>query len=147
MNDEMRISFSAISENEGFARTAVSAFISKADPAVDELADIRTAVSEAVTNVVVHAYHRTPGTVYLTVRIDSKRMVYIKIADKGCGINDIEKAMTPLYTTAPDEERSGLGFAVMESFMDNVCVKSSPGKGTVVCMRKKLSDDDYVEVK
>lgn len=139
VNDEIKISFPAVSENEGFARTAVSSFIAKLDPCVDELADIRTAVSEAVTNAIVHAYRETEGYVYITVRIMKGRIVCIQVKDKGCGIEDIEKAMTPLYTTAQNEERSGLGFAVMESFMDTVSVKSKVHTGTCVFMKKKLS--------
>lgn len=140
VSDHMKISFPARAENERFARTAAASFISKANPRVDELADIRTAVSEAVTNAVVHAYRDTEGMILMTVKITEKREVIIHIRDKGCGIEDIEKAMTPLYTTAENEERSGLGFSVMESFMDRVYVKSSPGKGTSVCLRKKLQE-------
>lgn len=139
VSDQIKLSFPAKPENEGFARTAAAAFISKADPGVDELADIRTAVSEAVTNAVVHAYRHSEGLIYMTVRLTSEREVIIHIRDKGCGIEDIEKAMTPLYTTARNEERSGLGFSVMESFMDRISVRSSAEKGTCVCMRKKLS--------
>lgn len=145
VSDHMKISFPARAENEGFARTAAASFISKANPRVDELADIRTAVSEAVTNAVVHAYRDTEGMILMTVKITDKREVIIHIRDKGCGIEDIEKAMTPLYTTAENEERSGLGFSVMESFMDRVCVKSSPGKGTSVCLRKKLQEEADAE--
>ena len=139
VSDHIKISFPARAENEGFARTAAAAFISKADPRVDELADIRTAVSEAVTNAVVHAYRETDGLISMTIKLTEYREVIIHIRDKGCGIEDTEKAMTPLYTTAENEERSGLGFSVMESFMDKVSVKSEAGKGTCVCMRKKLS--------
>lgn len=140
VSDHIKISFPAIPENESFARTAVAAFIAKADPAVDELADIRTAVSEAVTNAVVHAYRgKDDGMIFLTVRLTEEREVIIHIRDKGCGIEDIEKAMTPLFTTAQNDERSGLGFSVMESFMDRITVKSSVQKGTCVCLVKKLS--------
>jgi stage II sporulation protein AB (anti-sigma F factor) len=139
VKDEIKLQFPALSENEAFARTAVSAFITKLDPRVDELADIRTAVSEAVTNAVVHAYREEPGQVYMTVRILKDRVVSIHIKDKGCGIEDIEKARTPLFTTAQNEERSGLGFAVMESFMDTLSVRSTAGAGTSICMKKKLA--------
>lgn len=140
VSDHIKIIFPAKPENEAFARTAAAAFIAKADPAVDELADIRTAVSEAVTNAVVHAYRSVnDGMISMTVRITAEREVVIHIRDKGCGIEDIEKAMTPLFTTAQNEERSGLGFSVMESFMDSISVKSSRDKGTCVCMRKKLA--------
>ena len=142
VKDEIKISFPASSENECFARTAVSAFISRLDPHIDELADIRTAVSEAVTNAVVHAYRERSGMVYITVKIIRDRTVCIHIRDKGCGI---EQAMTPLFTTAHNEERSGLGFAVMESFMDSLSVRSKKGKGTCVCMKKKLQEKEITD--
>lgn len=145
VKDEIKISFPASSENECFARTAVSAFISRLDPHIDELADIRTAVSEAVTNAVVHAYRERSGMVYITVKIIRDRTVCIHIRDKGCGIEDIEQAMTPLFTTAHNEERSGLGFAVMESFMDSLSVRSKKGKGTCVCMKKKLQEKEITD--
>ena len=125
--------------NEGTARAVVSSFLVQLDPTVEELSDIRTAVSEAVTNAVVHGYRGTKGSIELTVRALPEREVYIRIKDKGCGINDVKQAMEPLFTTAPEEERSGLGFSVMESFMDKLTVKSKVGKGTTVTMRKRLS--------
>ena len=135
--NEMNISFLSKSENEGFARTAVSAFFALCDPSVEDIADIRTAVSEAVTNCIVHAYRGTTGIIEITAKILEGNEFYIRIKDKGCGIPDIEKAMEPLYTSAPLEERAGLGFAVMESFTDVLTVKSEPDKGTVITMRKK----------
>ena len=129
----------SLSVNESAARAVVSSFLIQADPTVEELSDIRTAVSEAVTNAVVHAYRGTTGNIELTVKLLRGREIYIKIRDKGCGIPDIEQAMTPLFTTAPEEERSGLGFSVMQSFMDKLSVKSSKGKGTTVIMRKRLA--------
>ena len=132
VSDHIKISFPARAENEGFARTAAAAFISKADPRVDELADIRTAVSEAVTNAVVHAYRETDGLISMTIKLTEYREVIIHIRDKGCGIEDIKKAMEPLFTTKPELERSGLGFAVMESCCDKVKVSSKVGKGTTV---------------
>ncbi len=129
----------SLSVNESAARAVVSSFLIQADPTVEELSDIRTAVSEAVTNAVVHAYRGTAGNIELTVKLLRGREIYIKIRDKGCGIPDIEQAMTPLFTTAPEEERSGLGFSVMQSFMDKLSVKSSKGKGTTVIMRKRLA--------
>ena len=129
----------SLSVNESTARAGVSSFLIQADPTGEELSDIRTAVSEAVTNSVVHAYRNTKGTIELTVRLLHEREIYIRIKDRGCGITDIEKAMEPLFTTAPEEERSGLGFSVMQSFMDKLKVKSTPGKGTTVTMRKRLS--------
>lgn len=140
--NEMKISFRSRSENEGFARASVCAFAALLDPKVDEIADIRTAVSEAVTNCIVHAYRDTEGIIEITARILSGNEIYIRIKDKGCGIADIEQAKEPFYTTAPCEERAGLGFAVMESFMDKLSVKSVVGRGTVVTMRKKLGESD-----
>lgn len=129
----------SLSVNESAARAVVSSFLIQADPTVEELSDIRTAVSEAVTNSVVHAYRGTTGDIELTVKLLRGREIYIKIRDKGCGISDLEQAMTPLFTTAPEEERSGLGFSVMQSFMDKLSVKSSEGRGTTVIMRKRLA--------
>ena len=138
MLNEMTITFESRSSNEAFARSAVAAFIAQLDPTVGELNDIRTAVSEAVTNCVVHAYKDTIGKITINVRLTDNNIAVIKIKDKGCGIENIEKAMEPLYTTAPEEERAGLGFAVMQSFSDNVRVRSTPGKGTAVTLTKKL---------
>lgn len=140
--NEMKISFISKSENEGFARTAVSAFAALCDPCVEDIADIRTAVSEAVTNCIVHAYRGTQGIVEITARILTGNELYIRIKDKGCGIADVKQAMEPLYTSAPFEERAGLGFAVMESFMDSLSVRSEVGRGTVVTMRKKIGGKD-----
>ncbi|MBP3747514.1 MAG: anti-sigma F factor [Ruminococcus sp.] len=137
--NSIRFTMPSLSVNESAARAVVSSFLIQADPTVEELSDIRTAVSEAVTNAVVHAYRGTAGNIELTVKLLRGREIYIKIRDKGCGIPDIEQAMTPLFTTAPEEERSGLGFSVMQSFMDKLSVKSSKGKGTTVIMRKRLS--------
>ena len=141
--NEMELSFESRSSNEGFARSAVSAFIAQLDPAISELNDIRTAVSEAVTNCVVHAYKNTIGKINVQVKIYPNSEVIIKIRDKGCGIEDIRKAMEPLYTTAPSDDRAGLGFAVMQSFTDNVSVRSSVGKGTTVTLKKRLSQRIY----
>ena len=137
--NELKICFPSRSVNEGFSRVAVSAFAAQLDPPVDELSDVKTAVSEAVTNCIVHGYRNTVGTIEITMRILEGNKLYIKIRDKGCGIEDIEKAMEPLYTTAPEEERAGLGFAVMESFMDKLTVRSRLGTGTTVIMQKKFS--------
>lgn len=136
--NEMKLSFPSYSENERFSRIAVSGFLTQLDPQIDELSEIKTAVSEGVTNCIVHAYRDTVGEISLQVRIFDKGRVYIKIRDKGCGIDDVEKAMEPLFTTAPEEERAGLGFAVMESFMDKIKVRSQKGKGTTVVMEKTL---------
>ncbi|MCI8361051.1 MAG: anti-sigma F factor [Clostridiales bacterium] len=126
------------SANEGFARVAVSSFIAQLDPTIEELSDIKTAVSEAVTNCIVHAYRQTLGKIYITVSIYEQRKIRIVIRDTGCGIEDVKQAMEPLFTTAGGE-RAGLGFAVMESFMDKLQVRSKPGKGTVVTLQKQLS--------
>lgn len=138
--NEIRFKMPSLSVNEAAARAVVSSFLIQADPTVEELSDIRTAVSEAVTNAVVHGYRHRKGDIELTVRLLPKREVYIRIRDKGCGIADIEQAMQPLFTTAPEEERSGLGFSVMKSFMDKLTVRSTPEKGTTVTMRKRLSE-------
>ncbi len=137
--NQTKIQFPSYSVNEGFARAAAAAFAAQCDPTVQEIGEIKTAVSEAVTNAIVHGYRNAVGMVELTLRRYTDNTMYIAIKDKGSGIADIKQAMTPLFTTAPDEERSGLGFSVMESFMDKLRVKSSEGKGTTVIMEKKLS--------
>lgn len=141
--NKMKIVFPGYSENERFSRAAVSSFVSQLDPLVDELSDIKTAVSEGVTNAIVHAYPDTIGEVQLEVKIVEGRRVIIKIKDKGCGIEDIEKAMEPMFTTSPDEERAGLGFAVMQSFMDSVRLRSRVGKGTVLTLEKSLREKEH----
>ena len=136
--NEMKLSFPSRSANEGFARAAVAAFVAQLDPAVDELADIRTAVSEAVTNCIVHAYPDSIGEVFLNVRLFPNGRVVIRIRDKGCGISDVGQAMEPLFTTG-GEERSGLGFSVMESFTDKLKVSSKKDTGTVVTLEKYIA--------
>ena len=140
--NEMKLSFPSKSCNEAFARSAVAAFIMNLDPTVGELSDLKTAVSEAVTNCIVHGYRRQSGTIYISGKITGSGKVTVKIRDKGCGIADVAQAMQPLFTTAADEERAGLGFAVMQSFCDKVRVKSAPGKGTTVTLEKQIADDD-----
>ena len=135
--NEMKLSFPSCSANEAFARTAVAAFAAQLDPTVDELTDLKTAVSEAVTNCIVHAYRDILGTVYITVRIFENGLITVKIRDRGCGIADIPQAMEPLFTTG-GEERAGLGFAVMQSFCHRVAVSSRPGRGTTVTLYKKI---------
>lgn len=135
----VKLSFYARSVNEGFARGALAAFIAQADPTVPELADVKTAVSEAVTNCVVHAYPNGMGLVYLTVALYDDNLVRITVVDKGVGISNIDRAMQPMFTTGNAEERAGLGFAVMQSFMDKVKVTSREGKGTRVVMTKRLA--------
>ena len=126
------------SANESFARVAVASFVSQLDPTLEELSDIKTAVSEAVTNSIVHAYKNEIGYVYISAEIYENRSVKIRIRDTGCGIEDVTAALQPLFTTVGGE-RSGLGFSVMQSFMDYLKVTSKPGKGTVVVMKKTLS--------
>ena len=133
----VKITFPSRSVNEGFARSALSAFAAQADPTLDELADVKTAVSEAVTNCIVHAYANTIGPITLTAALYEDGTLRVAVADKGCGIPDVSKAMEPLFTTG-GAERAGLGFAVMESFMDRVKVRSVPGKGTRVTLEKRL---------
>ncbi len=142
INNEFRCSFPAVSANEGLARAAVSAFLIPADPTAQELADLRTVISEAVTNAIVHGYRETEGDVYVTLRMLPERTIYIRVADKGRGIPDVQKAMEPLYTTAPEEDRAGLGFAIMQTFTDTLHVRSTPGKGTVLIMRRRLGKTD-----
>lgn len=133
----MKLEIESRSVNEALARAAVSAFASQLDPTVEELSDLRTAVSEAVTNCIVHAYRETVGRIFITASVYPDGMFSVKIRDKGCGIEDVEKAMEPLFTTLGDE-RAGLGFAVMESFSDRVRVRSVVGKGTAVTLYKRI---------
>lgn len=136
--NEMQIVFDARSENEGFARVAVAAFISYLDPTMDELADIKTAVSEAVTNCIIHGYQMRPGKIFMEGAVENRKIT-VSITDEGVGIPDIGKAMEPLFTTKPELERSGMGFSFMEAFMDEVQVYSSPGKGTRVVMMREIA--------
>ncbi len=134
----MKIEFLSKSTNEGFARVAVASFVSQLDPTIEELSEIKTAVSEAVTNSIVHAYDDELGIISVSAEIKDD-VVTIQIKDKGKGIADIDKAKEPLYTTKPDLERSGMGFTIMESFMDKLIVKSELSKGTSVTMSKKIN--------
>ena len=136
--NRVTLRFPSKSSNESFARSAAAAFAAQLDPTLDELEDIKTAVSEAVTNAVVHGYGDTIGMITMTVRLFEDKAVEISVADKGKGITDIEKARQPLFTTGA-AERSGMGFTIMESFMDSLKVRSKEGKGTTVTMRKKLN--------
>ena len=136
--NEMKLQFPSKSANEAFARMAVSAFLAQMDPTVEELSDIRTAVSEAVTNCIVHGYPDTVGTITVEAGIREDHRIVIRIKDKGRGIPDIAQAMEPMFTTCQTGERAGLGFAVMESFTDKLKVRSTPGKGTTVTMEKKI---------
>lgn len=136
--NEMKLNFESRSCNESFARSAVAAFIAVLDPNVEEISDIKTAVSEAVTNCIVHGYRDGIGTVYIHVKIFEGARVSINIRDRGCGISDVKKAMEPLYTTCETGERAGLGFSIMDSFMDKLKVRSNPGKGTSVTLEKSI---------
>ncbi len=136
--NEMKLTLPALPENEAVARGCVSQFVSRADPTVTELADIRCAVSEAVTNSVVHAYGNTPGLIYINARLYEDGRLTVQITDRGCGIPDVALAMTPLYTTDSGGERSGMGFAIMQSFTDGLKVSSRVGGGTMVFMEKYL---------
>ena len=136
--NELKISFPSKSCNESIARMCVAAFVASEDPTVSELAEIKTAVSEAVTNSIVHGYRGTLGTVSIHACFFDDGLLIIKVSDKGCGIPDVEKAREPLYTSAPEEERSGLGFSVMESFTDKLKVRSAVGKGTTVTLQRRL---------
>ena len=135
-----KIRFDSLSANEAFARGAAAAFLARYDPTVAQLADLKTAVSEAVTNCIVHAYPDRVGPVTMTLSVYPGRLVKIVVADRGIGIPDIPKAMEPLFTTGDPGERSGLGFAVMQSFMDRVSVRSAPGRGTRVTLVKCLEE-------
>lgn len=137
----MTLSFISKSQNEAFARVAVAAFVSQLDPTLEEISDIKTAVSEAVTNAVIHGYENQEGIITVSCTICGN-VVDITIADEGSGIEDIEQAREPLYTSKPELERSGMGFTMMETFMDEVEVESEKGKGTIVRMRKKLRSLD-----
>ena len=138
MKNSMKLQFDSRSCNESFARTAIAAFAAQLDPTYDELSDIKTAVSEAVTNCIVHAYAERLNTVYITASINDENLLTVKVRDRGCGIPDIKRAMEPLFTTDTAGERAGLGFAVMQSLCDKVRVRSTPGKGTTVTLIKKL---------
>ena len=159
MRNEMKLTFDAVASNEGLARVAVAAFVSSLNPTLEELADIKTAVSEAVTNAIIHGYgnvfgysghgekcRKSPiheGKVSLHCILDNG-VLGVDVRDEGKGIEDIEKAMEPLFTTCPELERSGMGFSFMEAFMDELEVESTVGKGTVVHMKKKLTNDPWL---
>ncbi len=138
--NQMQVKFPSLSINEGMARATVAVFVSQLDPEITELADIKCAVSEAVTNSIVHGYRGTEGMVAVTVKILEGRVVKMEIKDTGCGIADIKQARQPLFTTDAAGERSGMGFTVMESFCDDVRVRSKPGQGTAVTLYKCLGE-------
>ena len=137
MRNSMKLTFAALPENEALARMAISAFILPVNPTLVQLADVKTAVSEAVTNAIIHGYEEGPGIVHMKLTI-REREFEAEVRDEGVGIADVKKAMEPLYTSKPSRERSGMGFSFMEAFMDQVTVDSKPGRGTVVRMTKRL---------
>jgi stage II sporulation protein AB (anti-sigma F factor) len=139
--NEMKLEFLSKSSNEAFARVVAAAFVSQLDPTLEELADVKTAVSEAVTNAIIHGYENKYGIIRMICR-QYEKSVEIEITDEGRGIEDIQLAMQPLYTSKPDMERSGMGFTVMESFMDRVEVRSKPGEGTTVLLYKQFGSLD-----
>lgn len=135
--NQMKLEFPSKSSNESFARVVVAAFAAQLDPTIEELADVKTAVSEAVTNAIIHGYEDTPGTITLNCSIKGRKIT-VEVIDYGKGIEDIELARQPLYTSKPELERSGMGFTVMETFMDSLEVESGPGKGTRIIMTKEF---------
>jgi len=137
--NDVRLTFPSVSSNEAFARAAAASFCAQLNPTFDELSDIKCAVSEAVTNAIVHGYRDALGEVQLHMTITDDRVFRAEIKDKGCGIPDVQEAMRPLFTTDPENERSGMGFTIIENFMDSLRVVSAPAKGTRVIMTKKLS--------
>lgn len=142
MHNEMEIRFLSLSGNEGFARAVASAFASQMNPSIEALSDIRTAVSEAVTNAIIHGYEQhTDRMVLMRMTVDDA-LLTIEVHDDGCGIGDIELARKPFYTSKPELERSGMGFSVMEAFMDTVTVQSELGRGTSIVMQKRIAHDE-----
>ncbi len=137
--NEAKMTFPSLSQNEAFSRAVSAAFCARMDPTCEEVSDIKCAVSEAVTNAIVHGYKNEVGPVTLILKLREDRVFFAEVRDKGCGIEDVAKAMEPLYTTDPENERSGMGFTIIESFMDSLRVVSTPGKGTRVIMSKKLT--------
>ena len=135
--NEMYVEFDSNSKNESFARMVIAAFVSQLDPTMEELADIKTAVSEAVTNSIIHGYQNGPGKIMMKCQVEGPT-IYIEVIDKGVGIENVKQAMEPLYTSRPDLERSGMGFSFMEAFMDTLKVESEVGKGTMVYMKKTI---------
>ena len=144
MSNRMQVEFDAKSVNEGFARVAVAAFLTQLNPTLDEIADVKTAVSEAVTNAIIHGYEDREGQVYLSCEISGDTATII-VEDKGVGMRDVKQALQPFYTTKLDLERSGMGFAFMEAFMDDMEVESVLGSGTKVTMKKKIGAKEDVD--
>ena len=141
--NEMKIEFGSDPRNESFARVVVASFMTRTNPTLEEVADVKTAVSEAVTNCIVHAYFDENGKIEMDIS-DKEQIVKIEITDHGIGIPDVKKAMEPMYTTKPEEERTGMGFSFMEAFMDEVHVYSKEGEGTKVIMTKKMGEKNHL---
>ena len=135
--NEMELVFDSISVNEGFARVAVAAFMTQLNPTLEEVADVKTAVSEAVTNAIIHGYEKEVKKIRIRCYL-KEQVIYIEVEDYGKGIENVEQAMEPMYTSKPELERSGMGFSFMEAFMDEISVESEPGKGTLVKMQRKI---------
>lgn len=135
--NEMTVSFSSNAQNESFARMVIAAFITGTNPTLEEVSDVKTAVSEAVTNSIIHGYRKKSGQVTVSAKVTGRK-IYIEVIDFGDGIIDVKKAMEPMYTTGPEEERSGMGFSFMEAFMDKIEVESKVGEGTTVKMWKEI---------
>ena len=135
--NEMELCFDSVSANEGFVRVAVAAFLTQLNPTVEEVADVKTAVSEAVTNAIIHGYEKEVKKIRIHCRL-KEQVIYIEVEEYGKGIEDVAQAMEPMYTSKPELERSGMGFSFMEAFMDEISVVSEPGKGTLVIMQKKI---------
>ena len=140
--NEMIVEFNSIAQNEGFARMVVAAFIIGTNPTLEEVSDVKTAVSEAVTNSIIHGYENGDGKIKIKATVND-RNIYIEIIDEGKGIEDVKKAMEPMYTTRPDEDRSGMGFSFMEAFMDKIEVSSTVGNGTIVKMWKEIGANSH----
>lgn len=137
--EHLRLEMDSLSQNEEFARVVTAVFMSRLDPTLEEIDDVKTAVSEAVTNAIIHGYGGKGGIIYMEITADTEEnMLEVCIRDDGVGIQDVKKAMEPMYTTDPEGERSGMGFSFMEAFMDQVAVQSEPGKGTLVSMKKRI---------
>lgn len=135
--NEMTVSFSSNAQNESFARMVIAAFITGTNPTLEEVSDVKTAVSEAVTNSIIHGYRKKSGQVTINAKVTGRK-IYIEIIDSGDGITDVKKAMEPMFTTGPEDERSGMGFSFMEAFMDKIEVESKVGEGTTVKMWKEI---------
>ena len=142
-DNEMEMVFDAVSANESLARVAIAAFVTEKNPTLEEISDIKTAVSEAVTNAIIHGYGKKQGKIKMHCRWEEK-LLFIEIEDKGIGIADVKQAMEPLFTTKPEEDRSGMGFSFMEAFMDELEVESAPGEGTIVRMQKEIGYNPWI---